>query len=192
MTRISILSNHRSRIQVIISSVMKVLTKIFAVLSLCLFFSCTSESDEPEHRITIVEFTEETDADYVFGVIETKGGCISPRMGDQFIERLINGESPYIQLHNKMYCVNGILIRSDNSVLTNVTWEEWRKKDCDFMDEFCLQKENKKAFSKLYLIGMSRIGLEKGHSKIDDEIIQKLNALIDDGSIEQYRVDLGY
>ena len=161
-----------------------------AVSTIMILYSASCERHagvRPEMYYRIVRFSQREYKDYVLAerdanVIMVKGYSMGPWHSDSTARG-----GHYIALEKNCYIAEYFYFWTDD-VIINKSWSDWTHDEIYFSSEDILTEH---PYSDYYQISETVFNAEI-FFPISDEIISRINAMIDDGSIKQYRVDLGY
>ena len=109
----------------------------------------------------------------------------------RFMDYRLTGEKMYLELHGKL------LIAKNTYMPMSAVILKQKGTDSD-IDRWCYGYEDVldfHPFSSFYCIPGKALGINDVYTQYEtshSDLVPRFNALIDDGSIEQYRVDLGY
>ena len=191
-------------------SIINMFVVMAAVLPLVTLNSCSPEKpDELPHgstteppiaSYTVFSFKESSYAENLWAVNESAyygslytrdsfvvWDCHDPRI----VESFMSGEEMYLLLHDNLLICNYTVMIPIAVVLKE-------KENGHEINKWCYGYEDVldfHPFSSFYCIPGKAIGINhywEQEEMSKNERLRRINALIDDGSIEQYRVDLGY
>ena len=102
----------------------------------------------------------------------------------------VDGCVDYVELHKLHFISNNSWVPK-SCVLSNIRWNDYdfESHSFYFSDEEILDNH---PFESYYLVPEHVVGIPFFSYPIDSLAIEAINTLIDNGIIEQYRVDLGY
>ena len=148
----------------------------------------------------VFSFKEEEYIEHLWAVNEAYNGMINATDDDYLIWNDASAKLKYAYLSGEpMYLhLNDGLLICKNTVMNHAAVVLKEKEEGHDTDKWYYSKEDildAQPFSSFYSIPGEAIGvgsvLTQSRTCIQD-LVPRINALIDDGSIEQYRVDLGY
>ena len=167
--------------------VRKISIFLFSLVFLCVNTSCRRVSGvEPETFLRIVRFSDDSYKNFVLaeqysGEIIVQGWRSGPWHQDSSYRG-----GHYIALAKNCYIAEYFRFNPDD-VLINKTWSEWSQNEIYFSESDILTTH---PYSDFFKVGQYE--LKADIFPIDERVMSMLNAMIEDGSIEKYRVDLGY
>ncbi|MBP5319331.1 MAG: hypothetical protein J6Y77_08025, partial [Paludibacteraceae bacterium] len=203
-SRLSILSNYRTRKNKMKRQIFKSLSVITATLIVATLVSCNTK--EPDGAMPKVQpyqvfgFKEAEYVEHLWAINEAKYygetyGRDTFVVWDAQDTRLrdyhLVGESMYLNLHGNLLIGNHTSMRLSAVIL--------KQKEADFdINRWCYGYEDVldfHPFSSFYCIPGKALGINDVYTQYGtshSDLVPRINALIDSGDIEQYRVDLGY
>ena len=176
-------------IVIVMDLVRRISAIIASVLAILMFGGCSvgGDPEPPERFYTIVQFSKEEYKQYVLASRYMDDLIVAGGRMDYWHRNPELRVPNYIALEQNYYIADHFYF-SLSDVIINLKWEEWNKEDFFFEEQNVLEKH---PYSSFFRIGEKNI--ETIFSLPPSEsAIKAINALIDSGDIEQYRVDLGY
>ena len=171
-----------------------------AVLQLVTLNSCSPEALEEKPQggalptvspYNVFGFKEDSYAENLWAYNDGYGYLIWYDASARLKYDYLSGEKMYLQLHNNLYFCKNTEMPESAVVLKEKEEghdvDKWYYDDDDVLDY--------QPFSVYYEIPGKALGVTDAYDQEEishQSLVPRINALIDDGSIEQYRVDLGY
>lgn len=164
----------------------------YAIAILCIMFTgCEKgrhDSEPPEFEYVVVKFRNEGNAKYV--IVEKDNERYHQIVNYWTTVEHEDYTDLYEILHKGYYTGKNCLIPL-NCVMTGIQWGDFSTKEHGywFSKEEIIEEH---PFLAYYRIPEHVIGVYVIDVWPTGEAVNQLNAMIDNGTIEQYRVDLGY
>ena len=164
-----------------------------ALICCFLGFGCNKKEleqrkGEQEHELyfRIVRFSNDIYKDYVLAGKKPNELLVKGWGRGPWIQDSAYRGGHYIALAKDCYIAEYFCFDPDD-VLINKTWSEWSQNEIYFSESDILTTH---PYSDFFKVGQYE--LKADIFPIEERVISVLNAMIEDGSIEKYRVDLGY